>query len=74
MIDITIGEEEKPHPRSRTPDCLKCEHLRITWNNNFPYGCDIFPDDIYRMLPSVVVLNATGRMCPSFQLKSGLKQ
>ncbi|MDR3301180.1 MAG: hypothetical protein LBT01_01435 [Spirochaetaceae bacterium] len=74
MIDITIGEEPPQKRISRTPNCLTCEHLSITWNNNFPYACDIFPDDIYRMLPSVVVLNATGRMCPSFKLKSGIQQ
>jgi hypothetical protein len=56
----------------RAPNCLKCLHFRVTWDPNFPRACDVFGIKT-RNLPSVEVFAATGRQCPSFSLKPGLK-
>jgi len=53
-------------------NCLKCEHFKITWNNNFPRACTVFEIKTKNM-PSVDVFYATGQKCPSFKLKDGLK-
>jgi hypothetical protein len=56
----------------RAPDCLKCVHFRVTWEPAFPRACDLFGVKC-RNLPSHEVFVATGRHCPSFELKAGLK-
>ncbi|HET7838876.1 MAG TPA: hypothetical protein VFL04_03890 [Rectinemataceae bacterium] len=56
----------------KAPNCLKCVHFRITWEPAFPRSCLVFGIKS-RNLPSVEVFAATGRHCPSFELKAGLK-
>lgn len=56
----------------RAPDCLKCLHFRVTWDPVFPRSCELFGIKCAR-LPSLEVLAATGRHCPSFELKPGLR-
>jgi len=58
--------------KERAPDCLKCIHFRITWEPSFPRACDLFGVKC-RNLPSHEVFAATGRHCPSFELKAGLR-
>jgi len=53
-------------------DCLKCEHFEITWNTDFPRACKVFEIRTAN-IPSVDVKRATGKQCPSFTLKRGLK-
>ena len=72
MIDITIGGEERRPPVRRAPDCLKCAHFRVSWDAAFPRCCAVF-DLKSREMPSLLVLNATGRNCPAFVVKNGLK-
>jgi hypothetical protein len=57
---------------SAAPNCLKCLHFRITWEPAFPRSCLVFGIKC-RDLPSREVFTATGRHCPSFELKPGLK-
>ena len=54
------------------PNCLKCLHFRITWEPAFPRSCLVFGIKS-RNLPSLEVFGATGKHCPSFELKPGLK-
>ncbi|HOX32592.1 MAG TPA: hypothetical protein PLB91_09680 [Spirochaetales bacterium] len=54
------------------PNCLKCLHFRITWEPATPRACLVFGIKGPR-LPSLEVFAATGRHCPSFELKPGLK-
>jgi hypothetical protein len=54
------------------PFCLKCVHFRVTWDPRFPRSCELFGVKSVRM-PSEEVYLATGRSCPSFELKPGLK-
>jgi hypothetical protein len=54
------------------PNCLKCLHFRVTWDPAFPRSCEVFGVKSQR-LPSIEVFYATGRHCPSFELKPGLK-
>ena len=56
----------------RAPNCLKCVHFRITWEPAFPRSCTVFGVKCAN-LPSLEVYAATGRHCPSFELKPGLK-
>ncbi len=58
--------------QERAPDCLKCIHFRITWDPAFPRSCEVFGIKS-RRLPSLEVFSATGRHCPVFEQKTGLK-
>ncbi|MDR0409845.1 MAG: hypothetical protein LBH18_05550 [Spirochaetaceae bacterium] len=49
------------------PNCLKCKYFKVSWDADFPRSCTQF-DIKCRPLPSVEVLNATGRACPSFTI------
>lgn len=61
-----------PSMPERAPDCLKCLHFRVTWDPAAPRGCEVFSIRC-RNLPSYEVFSATGRQCPSFERKPGLK-
>jgi len=69
MSDIGFNE---PNPPSRPPNCLKCAHFTVTWDTQFPRGCDLFAIKSFD-LPSYAVFRAQGEHCPSFRLKEGLK-
>lgn len=73
-MDIIVGDDG-PEPGagpSRMPDCLKCAYFRVTWDPAFPRACDAFGVKSRRM-PAWEVFVATGRHCPAFQRKEGLK-
>ena len=57
---------------NKKPNCLKCIHFKITWDPAFPRACEVFGFKGQAM-PSAEVFNATGRPCPAFLLKEGLK-
>ncbi|MDR0599457.1 MAG: hypothetical protein LBG84_05170 [Treponema sp.] len=54
------------------PNCLRCEHFKITWDPAFPRACLLFGFK-GRSLPSAGVFQAAGRACPAFKPKPGLK-
>jgi len=56
----------------RAPDCLKCLYFRVTWDPRLPRACELFGIRC-RQLPAAEVFSATGRQCPAFELKPGLK-
>jgi hypothetical protein len=56
----------------RAPNCLKCLYFRVTWDPAFPRSCLVFGIKC-RNLPSLEVFASTGRHCPAFELKPGLK-
>jgi hypothetical protein len=56
----------------RAPDCLKCSHFRVSWDPHFPRSCTVFGVKS-RELPSVEVFRATGRHCPAYERKEGVK-
>jgi len=47
-------------------NCLKCKHLKITWDPKFPRACKVFGFK-GKELPSVTVKKVTGKPCPSFE-------
>ena len=57
---------------NKNPNCLKCVHFKITWDPAFPRACEIFGFK-GQNLPSMEVLSATGKPCPAFVLKEGLR-
>ncbi|MDR2468642.1 MAG: hypothetical protein LBD22_06760 [Spirochaetaceae bacterium] len=71
MIDIVIGNQPEKS-RRRVPDCLCCVHFKVSWDADFPRSCEIFTIKS-RNMPSIEVLNATGRHCPAFVKKEGLR-
>lgn len=56
----------------RAPNCLKCRHFSVTWDPRFPRACAMFGLKTSRM-PSHEVFQATGKHCPAFEQKAGLK-
>ncbi|MDR2661500.1 MAG: hypothetical protein LBC31_00725 [Treponema sp.] len=56
----------------KKPNCLKCAYYRITWDPEFPRACEVFGFKGMAM-PSAEVFRSTGRLCPAFRLKEGLK-
>jgi len=47
---------------------MKCTHYRVSWDPFLPHVCEIF-EIKSRLMPSVEVLRAVGKNCPSFVLK-----
>jgi hypothetical protein len=70
-MDDRLSQKNGPDS-SRAPNCLRCVHFKITWDTLFPRSCGIFGFKC-RELPSREVFRTTGRHCPSFTLKAGLK-
>lgn len=56
----------------RAPDCLKCAHFKVSWDPRFPRSCSVFGIKCAGY-PSTEVFRATGKHCPAFSLKAGLK-
>lgn len=52
--------------KDRAPDCLKCKHFYITWDNQFPRGCRVFSFKTPNW-PSQDIYRNTGHHCPSFE-------
>ena len=48
------------------PDCLKCRHFFITWDNNNPRGCRFFGFKS-QYYPSMLVRSSSGSPCQSFE-------
>ncbi|GHU08946.1 hypothetical protein FACS1894151_05760 [Spirochaetia bacterium] len=73
IIDqIPSGQSPSGQSPQRAPDCLKCAAFKITWDMAFPRSCAVFGIKC-RALPSQEVFRATGKHCPSFRLKAGIK-
>lgn len=60
-----------PANPAKAPNCLRCEHFKVTWDPAFPRSCAVFGIKS-KNLPSAEVFAATGLHCPSFSLKPGL--
>lgn len=54
------------HPKI---DCMKCRHFYITWDPKFPRGCRTFGFKT-QSLPSIQVLNSSGKPCLNFEPKT----
>ncbi|MCL2294354.1 MAG: hypothetical protein FWC36_05775 [Spirochaetes bacterium] len=55
------------------PDCFKCVHFEVTWEEHFPRACSIF-NIKSRELPSIAVLRNTGHNCPAFRDSGKVKE
>lgn len=51
---------------SGTPDCAKCAHFFITYDEAFPYGCRAL-DFKSKRKPHLDVLEASGTHCLAFK-------
>jgi hypothetical protein len=51
-----------------SPNCTRCEHYYITWDQKFPYGCRAMGFKSKEM-PSIAVLNNSGMDCLQFKAK-----
>ena len=45
--------------------CMQCKHYYITWDKNFPYGCQAMQFK-GAQVPCIVVRQASGKACLSF--------
>jgi hypothetical protein len=59
--------------QNSSPDCFKCVHFEITWDEHFPRSCSIFGFK-GKELPSFTVLKYTGYNCPSFKNSGKVKE
>jgi hypothetical protein len=50
------------------PNCLKCKHYFVTWNQYTPHGCRRYGIQS-RQLPSLVVVSAGSGECQGFEEK-----
>lgn len=50
------------------PNCFKCKHLKITWDQDWPYACRGL-DFKSRKIPSLEVSGASGLPCQMFSPK-----
>ena len=57
---------------ARAPNCLRCRHVFVTWDAQFPRGCRVFGVKTHR-LPRQVVYESTGRHCPRFERSERVK-
>jgi hypothetical protein len=77
-MDIVLGnvgseqDETRQPAEADKPNCLKCAFFKITWDPSFPRACEVFGIKSAN-IPSAEVFAATGRHCPAFKLKEGLK-
>ncbi|MER1984274.1 MAG: uracil-DNA glycosylase [Solibacillus sp.] len=46
-------------------DCFKCQHFRVTWDQNNPRGCHAYGFKT-RQIPSLVVKQSSGMDCLKF--------
>ncbi|MCL1993261.1 MAG: hypothetical protein FWG66_09980 [Spirochaetes bacterium] len=67
-----LAKTEAGQPPSKPPNCLKCEHFKVTWDVVYPRSCNIFSIRCSN-LPSNEVFRATKAHCPFFRQKEGLK-
>jgi hypothetical protein len=49
-------------------DCFKCQHFRVTWDQNNPRGCAAYGFKT-KQLPSVLVKQSSGLDCLKFIAK-----
>jgi hypothetical protein len=53
-------------PPTKAPNCLMCRHFLVTWEPDYPRGCEVFGIKT-RNMPSSEVFAATGTHCPAFE-------
>lgn len=49
-------------------DCFSCVHFHVTWDKDYPRGCDLYQFKTVA-LPSSEVKRAIGRNCPGYEKK-----
>lgn len=49
-------------------NCRNCKYNYITWESKMPYGCKAFGFKS-RQIPSLVVLQSSGKACQAFEEK-----
>jgi len=54
-------------------DCFKCRHFFVTWDKNFPRGCQALGFKSKEM-PSQMVFLASGMQCLKFEKKEATNQ
>ncbi|WP_097071625.1 uracil-DNA glycosylase [Ureibacillus xyleni] len=48
--------------------CFKCQHFRVTWDQNNPRGCAAYQFKS-KQLPSIIVKQSSGMDCMQFSPK-----
>ncbi|WP_173291286.1 uracil-DNA glycosylase [Thiosulfativibrio zosterae] len=59
----------KTNSENEIIDCFQCRHFYVTWEASNPKGCKAFGFKTH-LMPSVVVLDASGEKCLKFSPKN----
>ncbi|MFT9495697.1 uracil-DNA glycosylase [Anaerosolibacter sp.] len=49
--------------------CASCKFYYVTWDTNFPYGCKLYKIKS-KQLPSILVIQSTGKKCDQYISKN----
>jgi len=49
----------------RKINCYQCKYFYVTWDRNFPRGCKVFGFK-GQQIPSLLVIQSSGRPCAAF--------
>jgi len=66
------SQEESKNTKAQPPNCLKCQHFYITWDEDLPKGCKIFNFKSQTM-PAQVVFKNSGQNCQAYEEKKNFK-
>ena len=55
--------------RQEHPNCFRCEHFRITWEQQRPYAC-LAMGFKTRLMPWQEVVRASGKPCLMYRAKT----
>ena len=59
--------------KQKAPKCHDCQHFYVSWDKKFPMGCHYLGFK-GKQIPSMEVLQATGKHCCWFKPKPGCEE
>ena len=69
MTSIINPQPNETADYNNSPNCWQCRHFAISWEPATPYMCSLMGFKS-RLMPSIEVLRADGRICRGFMAKS----
>ena len=69
MSSILNQQPSETAEYNNSPNCWQCRHFAISWEPATPYMCSLMGFKS-RLMPSIEVLRADGRMCRGFMPKA----
>ena len=69
MSSILNNQPSEVQDYNNSPNCWQCRHFAISWEPATPYMCSLMGFKS-KLMPSIEVLRADGRMCRGFIAKA----